>query len=458
MTVPRFTFGRPHRRVAAAALLLMAAVCHGRLQAQNYTFRKIAESRPGQGTFDPQPSINPSGVVAFIRELPDGSQGVYLHRRGEETRIADSSGPFSRFSGAAVDGSGRVCFQADLDSGGAGLYAGRGGPLETLAETGDTYLALDAGPAVQTSGGVVFRATLTDGTKALRLHERGVATTLVDSSGLFRDFSATPSINEKGEVAFAATLDAGGSGVFKIWRGDLATLALTTPLRIAWTDPSINAAGDVVSVVYRDDGISELVRLRPGTEESLASTGGFFLNLDRPLLNNRGRIAFTAFRDGTGTGLYSGPRPGPDTILAHGTTLFGADLELVQLSPASLNEAGQIAFYYELADGTSGIGVASPASRRPSITLSGSNKIAAKRSLLVLRGSAVAEGGLSAVEVRYRQPGRGKSKIARRLADLSGGNWNFRFRPSSSRTTLTIRAIDLEGQSSPPVEVDVFRR
>lgn len=458
MTDSRVQIGRPRDVMAAVGLLLMAFGCHASLQAETYTFRKIAESGPRQGTFDPLPSINSSGAVAFIRQSSDGSQGVYLLRRGEETLIADSKGPFSSFSGASVDGSGRVCFLGNLDSGGSGLYAGRGGSIETIAETGDAYLVLDSAPAVQSGGAVVFRATLGDGTKVLRWYERGITTTLVDSSGAFRDFSATPAINEKGEVAFAATYDAGGSGVFKIWRGDLTTLAVTTPLRIAWTDPSINASGDVVSIVYRDDGVAELVRFRVRTEESVVRTGEFFLNLDRPLLNNRGTIAFTAFREGNGPGLYSGPKPGPDTILAHGNRLFGAALEQVQVSPASLNDSGQIAFYYELADGTSGIGVAAPTSRRPSLTLSGGNKIAVKRSLLVLRGSAVAEGGLSAVEVEYRQPGRGKSKIARRQADLSGGNWNFRFRPSSARTTLTIRAIDLEGQSSPPVEVDVLRR
>lgn len=91
-------------------------------------------------------------------------------------------------------------------------------------------------------------------------------------------------------------------------------------------------------------------------------------------------------------------------------------------------------------------------------TVAGNTTVAAKKPVLTLRGAAVAEAGLSAVEITYRGPGPGKSRVTRRLATVSDGSWNFRFRPAAARTTLTIRAIDQEGQASEPVEVRILRR
>ena len=443
---------------AALACALAWACLAAPAHAQAHTIRGIAEAAAGEGRFDPFPSINQSGTVAYLRESPGGAKGVYTSHNGVETRLADTTGPLSDFSGVCIDESGRVSFHATRDDGGSAIHAVMGGTLETIAVTGGTYLALDAGPAANAGGAIAFRATLADGTRALLLHERGTTTTLVDSRGGFRDFSGTPALNERGEVAFAATFDSGGSGVFKIWRGTLTTLAVTTPLRIAWTDPSINAAGVVVATVFRDDGVVELVRFDQGAEEILVSTGGHFLSLGRPLVNAAGRIAFAAYREGSGTGLYAGPRPGPDTILQHGTKLFGSRLASVQLSATSLNGPGHLAFSYDLANGASGIAVIAPASRRPSLSMAGSRTVAARRSILTLRGSAQAEGGLAAVEVSYREPGRGKSRMTRKPAAVSGESWTFRFRPTASRTTLTIQAIDQEGQSSAPLEVRILRR
>jgi hypothetical protein len=458
MTDLGFRVPWPLRAGAWIGLALATAVLVNPLYSQQLSFRKIAETDSGTVGFDRFPSINASGTVAYIREAADGVKGVYTRGYGTETRIADSSGPFLDFSGVRIDASGRVCFQATLDAGGSGIYAGKSGSLETIAETGATYRVLDSGPAMNNAGAVAFRATLADGSRAIRLHRNGVTTTIADSTGVFQNFSATPALNESGTVAFAATFDAGGSGVFTSKGQSLTTLAVTTPDRIAWTDPSINAAGAVVSMVFREDGVVEMVRFDGGSEEVIVASGDFFTSFGRPLINASGKIAFTAYRDGVGTGIYTGSNPGPDTVLRDDARLFDSHLYQVYLSTQALNDSGQIAFFYELEDGRSGIAVVGRLPRRPVLSLLGKSRVELKKSLVTLRGSALAEGGLSAVEVSYRQSGKGKSRMTRKLAAVSGESWNFQFRPSESRTTLSIRAIDREGQASPPVEVEVLRR
>ena len=47
-------------------------------------------------------------------------------------------------------------------------------------------------------------------------------------------------------------------------------------------------------------------------------------------------------------------------VIGSGDALFGSTITALQFSPTSLNDPGQVAFYYELANGTTGIAVANP--------------------------------------------------------------------------------------------------
>ncbi len=445
---------------AAAALVLACAWCAPGISlfSQTHSFRKIAESGSGTTYVDPAPAINEEGAVAYIRESEVGLKGVYAKpRQGTEIRIADNTGPLQDFSGVRIDRSGRVCFRASRDAGGSGIYAGSGGSLEVIAETGPVYSALAEGPAMNQAGAIAFRATLANGRSALCLHAGGATSVIADSGGSFQTFTATPALSESGVIAFAALLDNGTSGIYSSDGQTLKTLAQTSPTHVAWTDPSISATGRILSLAFRDDGILEMVSFSGTAREVVAETGDIFSSFGRPLLNSSGEFIFTAYRNGVGSGLYAGPFPRPGTILQRREKLFSGRVYDVQISTQSFNEEGEVAFAYELDNGLTGIAVAAPIPRRPSLFLTGNSRVALKRSLLTLRGSAIAEGGLSAVIVSYRQLGKGK-KETRRYASVTGQTWNFKFRPDAARTTLTIRAIDLEGQSSPPVEVEVFRR
>ena len=78
-------------------------------------------------------------------------------------------------------------------------------------------------------------------------------------------------------------------------------------------------------------------------------------------INNRGDVAFfateTVGRDGIFVELTGGSNPVP--VIETGDALFGSTVVTLSTGRFSLNASGQIAFRYQLADGRSGIAVAS---------------------------------------------------------------------------------------------------
>jgi len=52
-----------------------------------------------------------------------------------------------------------------------------------------------------------------------------------------------------------------------------------------------------------------------------------------------------------GMGIFTGPDPGGDRVIATGDPLFGSIVVGLDFTPTGLNDAGQIAFAATLADG-----------------------------------------------------------------------------------------------------------
>ena len=83
-------------------------------------------------------------------------------------------------------------------------------------------------------------------------------------------------------------------------------------------------------------------------------------------INNNGTGAFRGGLDNGRVGVFTGPDPVADKVIASNEPLFGSTLVGVipgtsQHSGAiDINDSGQIAFHYELADGRQGIAVATP--------------------------------------------------------------------------------------------------
>jgi len=117
-------------------------------------------------------------------------------------------------------------------------------------------------------------------------------------------------------VAFAATLRAGGAGIF--------------------TD---------------DDG-----RIRLITESD-----GAFDAFRGALVTGGGAVVMLATPRGGSLGLFDGPDPDADRILALGDPLFDSAVEDLAANPVSVNASGQVAIRASLADGRQVILRADPA-------------------------------------------------------------------------------------------------
>ncbi|HET7298565.1 MAG TPA: choice-of-anchor tandem repeat NxxGxxAF-containing protein, partial [Burkholderiales bacterium] len=153
----------------------------------------------------------------------------------------------------------------------------------------------------------------------------GAVTPIADDSGpLVFPFFA--SINDVGTVAFLAQLDGGGNGLF-----------------LGGT------------------------QVRP-----FADTNGLFSFFfgRAPSINDTGQVAFGAGLDGGGTGIFVGPNPLADKVITTGDSLFGSTVTSLSLGSQALNNAGRVAFYAELSDGTQGVFVATPVPEPSTLLLS----------------------------------------------------------------------------------------
>ena len=93
----------------------------------------------------------------------------------------------------------------------------------------------------------------------------------------------------------------------------------------------------------------------PYSFTNIADTSGPFLFFGEPSLNNSGTVAFAV-----GGGIFTGRDPLADEVISPGDTLFGSTVTQVSGSTQQINDIGQIAFSYKLADGRTGVARADP--------------------------------------------------------------------------------------------------
>jgi hypothetical protein len=174
-------------------------------------------------------------------------------------------------------------------------------------------------PTVNESGTVAFGAIRDDGTRALYTAPvgGGTLTLLYDSTGSFSTVGTGGlfgNINNRGTVLFRGELDAGGEGLF------------------------LGNGGPVTRV---------------------ADTSGAYGALFYGRINAAGQTAFRAALDGGGEGIFFGADPATDKVIAAGDVLFGSTVAGIE-NLGGLNDAGQLVFEYTLANGISGVALATP--------------------------------------------------------------------------------------------------
>jgi hypothetical protein len=354
-------------------------------------YRGIAVSGGTYREFFANPAINDDGKVAFQATLTNGGEGVFVgdgKTMGNQTVATSASGRLFQFSlvirfsdyGLAIDGTGRAVFRAQFQgTNRVGLFSGNGSAQETqlYPPAGSQDQVVDVSPAANSRGDVVFYASTG---QLLRTTTTGgpftvIATTAGDSP--FAEFRGSFSINEAGVVAFAARLKSGAFGV------------------------------------YTTDGQSAP---QPVVE---TTTHPQFSAFRSASINNTGSVAFGAdFKSGGSNIVVIGPNGGRDVLTSNlfGSTITAFDTDL---PPRALNDAGQVVFWYRLANGRQGLAVATPSNGVQPKTLGNiSTRLAVSTGENVLIGGLIVTGSENKrVMIRALGPSLADAGVNGALAD-----------------------------------------
>ena len=356
-----------HRgRVLAAmvALTVFAALAAtAAAQAQTYTFTKIADSAEGL-TPDRCPAINDVGQVAFTAFTADGVQTIFrAEPDGQLTAIADDASRF-RFFGAnpSINEQGQVSFAAALEKDGEAIVISKGKTLKIAARTEpERFNFFGFNTSLNNLGEAVFTAELdeefgfdegtfvTNGSK--------IQTIYLASTSQFQGTDSRRSINDAGQIAFEERLDDFTSGIFRFdpAGGFVTIVDENSPVVDFATHPQLNAAGVVVFHAFLDAGGEAIVTGSGGALTTVADTSGAFGSFaffGGPSINDLGQLAFGAALDGAfGNGVYTGPDPVADRVVAPGDIVDGATVTNTVVCAEGLNNAGQIVFVADLQQG-----------------------------------------------------------------------------------------------------------
>lgn len=330
--------------------------------------------------FSSTPKLNNQGQVAFKGALAgtsggtDDDFGIFRANGTTITQIArkgqiapDNNGQFSEFDTdffvqIDLNNSNQVSFFAELTgtSGGsndnAGIFLGDGSSLAQIARKGQS--APDGNGSFSTfdrhmlnnAGQVAFEGEL-----------MGTNQTFGDETGIFvGDGSTLIQAARRGQPA------PDGNGEFNFFSSlvlnDVGQVAFRAVLRDTRGGP------DDERGIFLFDGTSLTQIARAG---QATPDGSSFLSVSEPSLNNAGQVAFAATLPGTDgsqheSALFLADKQLKLTqILREGeSSLLGSTVTTISLYPgflgddrASLNELGQVAYRFGLADGRSGIAI-----------------------------------------------------------------------------------------------------
>jgi hypothetical protein len=336
-----------------------------------YTFTKVADSV--EDGFDPNSfgcaAINTPGDIAFKagRLAPDGFNtipGIYrANADGTLTTIAEDPKRFQTIGfNPSINDSGQVSFAARLDGGNKpdteAIFRGDGSKkLTTIATTADEFAFFGFDTSINNSGEVAFKAELDNGDEGLfsgsGSKKSRVTTHYLNSTDIsldgqparFDGRDSRPSINNLGDIAFDESI-AFDSGIFVTDGGGFETISAPEPGTFV-SAPMLNDAGTAAF----QKNFESILTGNGGPLTTVADTSGEFgsFGFRPPSLNNQGEVAFLATLDDGTTGIFVGPDPVEDRVIATGDTLDGDTLDgetvtSLTFCEEGLNDSGQLAF------------------------------------------------------------------------------------------------------------------
>lgn len=363
--------GRKHRAFGIAMRLVPAiAAAQAVADPVPYTFIKIADSAGPLASFTGYPDVNDAGVVVFRATLDAGGQIIATGTGGALTTVIQSGGgpiSFSALGGAPViNSSGAVGFWAETSPGVRGIYRidnpGGVGPIVIVADDPSTEMYdFKDRISINDSGNIAFAGAL----------DSAWGWAVADASGVLYDFfdgytgAEAPCISNDGMTLFVASKVSGGFGFFA---GDGSAepipVALNQAPFLSFSFPgALNDAHQVAFKATLTNGTQQIIRtaVQGGEPVTIATNDPPFTSIgsNGVGMNNAGTVAFVAsyLMGGTGTGIFTGGDFDDDVVVKKNMQLFGSTLIGVGFS-TGINNHGDIAFTYTLANGETGVALA----------------------------------------------------------------------------------------------------
>lgn len=354
------------RTSISIGLLLFAA---SSVFADPYSFEVIADTSGRFSEFGDDPSINCSGTVAFAA-VSDGIAGVYAHHGQTFTVIHESLSADANYTTPSINDAGMVAFlhkPASRTEGAADLIAGNGISSQVLVD-GEHQRAEP--PSINNLGQVAYGRHNPSG---VFVNDGGRIVQIATSSGSITGvINSRVSLNDHGDVAFSTRI---GGRTPAIVLGDgvnLRVIAEASGELMSFYPPAINNAGQVIFYAGKPVDPNDRTRYEPviaisdgrRTDVVADSSEKLFVYGQAVAINNHGNYVFSAMvrgSDDEGPGIYVGLDSKADKVISPGDSVAGRTVKAVRLGWSAINDAGQIVFKGEFADGTRAIVVANPA-------------------------------------------------------------------------------------------------
>jgi hypothetical protein len=352
-------------------------------QNTHIEFVNVADSTQGLSEFSQFPAINNRGAVAFIATKNAADQEVFKWDRRELKPIASTSGSnFTFFADdVVINAAGIVAFHANLNTGGraTGIFTSDGFATKTIVDStvqGLSGLGFGS-PSINAAGTVAFFAPRNGFRSSIIFTGDGGALTPVLDT-LNSNFGAfgNVAINASGKIVFRGILKDRNEGIFMITpnRDDQSGSLPANPASVIdvvdtnnnpdffeFGDPVINDAGVAADFAGGVAGVEIFSGDGKGITARTDPTSAFFAEFEHPSINNRGAVAFSVIEANGAQGIFVELRgeASPVAVLQTGDSLFGSTVTAVSVGRFAFNDHFRLAFRYELADGRSGIAVAS---------------------------------------------------------------------------------------------------
>lgn len=318
-----------------------------------FSWTAIAETGDRFTGFAPYvASVHDRGVVAFQAALRSGGSGVFAGDGAELSEVIAPPCVSGVTSHPDADGGGDVTFYGILADGTEGVFLVRGGRLETVADTRGAWRSVGPlGPTMNESGTVAFRAQRPRGSHGIFVAGGDRVTTIADDSSGWAAFHGLPVVVDTGAVVFRADREDGTQGVYCDRDGSLQPVAETGELfATLGLFPSVGADGAVAfAATLRDGGAGVFVVDAEGNTETVERDGAFD-TYRGALVARAGTVIRIATARGGTLGLFCGPDPEHDRIVALGDPLLGSTVADFAANPVSVNNSGQLAVRVSLAD------------------------------------------------------------------------------------------------------------